>query len=43
MKSGKTKKELVEDLVIRTDGNTLDVIFKEVKKYGDTHPECHDD
>jgi uncharacterized protein (DUF433 family) len=43
MKSGETREELVEDLVIRADGNTLDVIFKEVKEYGDAHPECHDD
>jgi hypothetical protein len=43
MKSGETKEELVKDLVIHADGNTLDVIFEEVKKYGDAHPECHDD
>lgn len=43
MKSGETKEELVEDLVIRADSNTLDIILKEVKEYGDAHPECHDD
>ena len=43
MHTGESREDIVEDLVINADTDTLEIIFKEVKAYGDAHPECHDD